>query len=57
MEFALVVQSEGIRDTFEENFPKWSHVVVQYYKDTQIKSSALQQEYLLYSPDMDDGLY
>lgn len=49
-------KAEHVRDHFEEDFPQWAHAINSYCKDTQIRSSALQQETTDYSASMDDGI-
>lgn len=56
LDFSLVCKHEHVRDHFEEDFPQWAHAINSYCKDTQIRSSALQQETADYSAAMDDGI-
>ena len=51
MDFSLGCGKPDARAEFEESFPVWAKAIVLYCKDTQVRSTALQQETENFSED------
>lgn len=43
-EFSYILKRPNIPDEFDADYPLWANTIIQYCKDTQIKSTALQLE-------------
>ena len=51
-EFGLIAGNNCLRENFEAEFSSWSEAIVCYCKETQVKSTALQEETKDFSDDM-----
>ena len=49
------MEREGLRFEYEQRFPMWMKAVIQYCKETQIRSTSLQSETSKFKVNMDEG--
>ena len=51
----MLFDNHNMRDEFDDNFVKWMAAIIMYCKETQKKSSAIQEVVSSYSEDLDIG--
>ena len=54
-EFGLIIGCPDVRERFHEDLMKWAMAVINYSRETQLNSSAIQQVVGGYSEDCSAG--
>ena len=55
-EVTLLVKVDNLRQLFDDNFSVWCKAVILYCRETQLKTTALQEETEEYTDDLGDGM-